>query len=163
MTAFDYGVIAIILLSVGLGAWRGLVGEVLALAAWVVAIVAAWAFGPDVAHALFTGIREPALRLIAGYATVVVAVIVTGAVLRLALRGVLKMIGLSFADRMLGVMFGFTRGLAVVLVLVLIGGVTAAPKAEWWRDASLAPPLETLILAGRPWLPPELSKRIRYR
>ncbi len=41
MTAFDYGVLAILACSMLLGAWRGLASELLALAAWVVALLAA--------------------------------------------------------------------------------------------------------------------------
>lgn len=163
MTAFDYGVITILGLSLAIGAWRGLVGEVLSLLAWGLAAVAAWAFGGEVAHALYGGLGDPALRLIAGYATVALGVLVVIALLKLAMRGLLKALGLSFTDRLLGVLFGLLRGLAIVLVLVLLGGVTSAPKQVWWREARLAPPLETVVLAGRPWLPPELAKRIRFR
>ena len=41
MTAFDYAVLAVIAASALLGLWRGVVGEVLALAAWVVAFFVA--------------------------------------------------------------------------------------------------------------------------
>ena len=45
MTGFDYIVIAIVLVSVLLGLWRGVVGEIIALAAWVLAFFAAKMWG----------------------------------------------------------------------------------------------------------------------
>jgi membrane protein required for colicin V production len=37
------------------------------------------------------------------------------------------------------------------------------PQQAWWRQAWLAPPLETAVLASKPWLPAAVAKRIRYR
>lgn len=163
MTVFDYVVIGIVVVSLAIGGWRGLVGEVLSLLAWILAAVAAWLFGAEVAHGVFGGMADPVLRLVAGYAAVVVGVLILVALVKLALRGMLKALGLSVADRMLGVTFGVVRGLAIVLALVLVGGLTSAPRQSWWRQASLAPPLETAVLVGRPWLPPEMAKRVRFR
>ena len=162
MTAFDYGVIAILVASLALGLWRGLVGEVLSLVAWVLAILAAWQFGPDIG-APRTAIADPAFRLMAGYALVLFAVLGGLALVKLALRGLLKALGLSAADRLLGVLFGLARGVLIVLILVAAGGMTSAPKQEWWAKAQFSPPLETAVLVSKPWLPPELAKRIRYR
>ena len=45
MTGFDYAIIAILAASVVLGAWRGMVSEVMSLAAWVVAFLVAREWG----------------------------------------------------------------------------------------------------------------------
>mgnify|MGYP000968941935 CR=1 FL=1 len=158
MTAFDYGVIVIVVASLALGLWRGLIGEVLALLAWVLAGLAAWQIGPEVGD-LLTSIADPAWRLLAGYAVVFFGVLIVLALVRLAVRGLLKALGLTAVDRMLGVFFGIARG----LIVVAVGGMTSVPKQEWWAKAQLAPPLETAVLALKPWLPPEMAKRIRYR
>ena len=94
MTVFDYGVIAIPSRLLALGLWRGLIGEVLALLAWVLAALAAWQFGPEIG-ALLTAIVDPGLRVLAGYAAVFVAVLVVLGLLRLAIRGLLKALGLT--------------------------------------------------------------------
>ena len=71
--------------------------------------------------------------------------------------------GVGLWDRLLGAMFGIARGALVVLVAVLVGGMTDLPKAPWWREAVLAPPLETVVIAMKAWLPADVAKRIRYR
>ena len=164
MTGFDYVVITIVLASVLLGVWRGVVGEIIALAAWVLAFFAAKWWGAEVAQLFFTGlIADPALRIVAAWVTVFVAVLILMALVRLAVRGLLKALGLSLSDRLLGIIFGLARGLIIVFVLVAVGGMTSVPKEKWWREAYFSAPLETAVLAGMPWLPPEVSKRSRFR
>lgn len=162
MTTFDWVVIGIVAVSAAIGAWRGLVGEALAILAWVLALIAAWLFGASVGSALFAGVSDPALRMVAGFGVVILLVLVTMALLKLLLRKVLKALGLSLTDRLLGVLFGLARGLAIVLLLVLVGGLTTAPRMSWWKEARLSPPLEIIVLAARPMLPPDLAKKVRY-
>ena len=163
MTAFDYVVITIVVASLVLGLWRGVIGEVIALVAWVLAFFAAKLWGAEIAQVAFSGIADPAVRIVAGWVSVFVAVLMLMALLRLAVRGLLKALGLTLTDRLLGVFFGVARGGVIVLVLVAVGGMTSAPKEKWWSDAQFSAPLETAVLAGKPWLPPEVAKRIRFR
>ena len=163
MTYFDYVIITIMLASMLLGVWRGVVGEIIALTAWILAFLAARWFGAEVAQAFFTGIVDPVLRLVAAWVTIFVVVLILMALLRLAVRGLLKALGLSLSDRLLGIIFGVVRGLASVLALVIVGGMTSLPKEKWWAGAYFSAPLETAVLACRPWLPPDISKRIRFQ
>ena len=164
MTAFDYVAVTIVAASALLGVWRGVVGEVIALIAWVLAFLAAKWWGDEVAQRLLAGvIADPALRIVAAWVAVFVVVLLLMALLRLAVRGLLKALGLSPTDRLLGVIFGLARGLLIVLVLVAVGGMLSMAKERWWSDAYFSAPLETAVLAGKPWLPPEVAKRIRFR
>lgn len=163
MTVFDYAILAIVAASVLLGAWRGLVSEVLALAAWVAALLTARELAPGMAPVFSDWLKEPALQYAAAFAVIVVAVLVTVALTRLALSKLLRAIGLGPLDRFLGAVFGVARGVLVVLLCVLVGGLTMLPQQAWWRQAWLAPPLETAVLASKPWLPAAVAKRIRYR
>lgn len=163
MTAFDYVVLAIVAASILLGAWRGLVGELLALAAWAAGLLAAYAWAPGMAPMFAEWLKEPALQLAAAAAVIVVTVLVAVALFRLALSKLLRAVGLGPLDRFLGAVFGVARGVLVVWLCVLVAGLTPLPRQAWWRQAWLAPPLETAVLAAKPWLPPEVAKRIRYR
>jgi len=162
MSTFDLVVAGIVLVSAAVGAWRGLVGEALAMISWVLAIVVAWMFGAQLGESLFASLKEPALRTLAGYGSLIVIVLAAVALVKLLLRQALKALGLSITDRVLGVVFGLARGLAIVLVLIAAAGLTSAPKQVWWKTASLSAPLETVVLALRPMLPPDIGKRIRY-
>ncbi len=163
MTVFDYGVVAVLGLTLLLGFWRGLVSEMLALAAWVVAFFAARATASEVGGLFADVLKDQAVQYVVGFAAVFVGVLVVFALLRLAVTGVLAAAGLGVLDRFLGGVFGALQGIAILLALVVAGGLTSLPQRPWWRDAVSAPPLETAALASKPYLPPELAKRIRYR
>jgi membrane protein required for colicin V production len=164
MTAFDYGVLGIIGVSLLLGLWRGMVGEVISLVAWVLAFLAARLLGAEIGQGLFSSaIANPGMRVLAGCVLVFVLVLVLAAMARLAIRGVLRALGLGFADRFLGVLFGVARGVLIVLVMITVGGMTSLPQQSWWAEAKLAPPLEIAVLALQPWLPEEMAKRIKFR
>lgn len=163
MTAFDYAVLVVIGLSIILGLWRGVVSEILALAAWVVAFIVARSQGGVVAPLLAQQIAEPGLRLAAGYGLVFLGVLLLFWVGRLLISLLLKAVGLGLLDRLLGAAFGVVRGVLVVLLAVMLAGMTPLPGTTWWREASLSPPLETAVLAAKPWLPADVAKRIRYR
>ncbi|HRH14878.1 MAG TPA: CvpA family protein [Azonexus sp.] len=162
MAVFDYVVGGIVALSLALGLWRGVVSELIALAAWVLAYITALEFGAPSGQLVFGGIADPAVRALAGCALVFVAVLVAMSLVRLAVRSMVKALGLTLSDRLLGMFFGLARGVAIVMALVAVGGLTAAPQQIWWKQAILAPPLETAVLAARPWLPEDLAKRIRF-
>lgn len=162
MTIFDYVAITVIALSLGFGLWRGMVSEMIALAAWGLGIFAAFRFGVEAGAAVFSGVEDPTGRALLGCVLIFVGVLVTMAIVRILILKAVKALGLTVSDRLLGMFFGVVRGVLIILVLVALGGMTAAPTQPWWREATLAPPLETAVLALKPLLPHDLSKRIRF-
>jgi membrane protein required for colicin V production len=162
MAAFDYVVIGIVAISLALGLWRGVVGEMIAIVAWIAAVMGALEFGTAIGQAVFAGIADPAMRALAGCTFIFVGILVAMSLIRLVVRQMIKALGMSLSDRLLGMVFGFARGVLVVLVLVAAGGMTSAPQQAWWQEASLAPPLETAVLAVMPLLPDDLAKKIRF-
>ena len=163
MTVFDYAVLAGMALSVALGIWRGVVSEVLALVAWVLAVVLGRMLASSLAPELGHWIREPGLQYLAAFAVIAVAVLLLVSIVRFLLSSLLRAVGLGLIDRFLGAIFGVARGALIVLALVAAGGLTTFPKQAWWRDAMLAPPLETAVVALKPWMPQQWASRIRYR
>lgn len=163
MTAFDYAFLGLLGLSLLLGVWRGLISEVFALASWIVALVAAWRLADFLAAFLVGQIHLPWARWLAAFLIVFVVVLLVLAVLRFTLRELLKVVGLNPLDRFLGAGFGVLRALVVAVLLVAAGGLTTLPKESWWSESVFAPPLETAVIAAKPWLPKELAVRIKYR
>lgn len=162
MTGFDYVALGIVGVSLVFGLWRGVVGEIIALVAWILAIFAAVEFGSRIGTSVFAGLSDPALRTLAGCVAIFVGVLVVMALFRMLVKSMVKALGLSVSDRILGMVFGLVRGVLVCMVLVALGGMTSAPTQPWWRQAMLSAPLETAVLATRSWLPDDLAKRIRF-
>lgn len=163
MTVLDYILIAIVALSTAIGLMRGLVSEVIALVAWVLAFVVARQFGGDVATLLPASLQDPGARMACGFALAFIAVLLLCGALRWLLRSLIKASGLDFPDRVLGGLFGLTRAAFILLLIVVGAAFTPAPEQAWWRSAALTPPLETAAIALRPWLPDAVAKKIRFK
>ena len=162
MTLFDYAVLLIIGLSILLSVMRGFMREVLALLAWVLAFWLAALYAGELAPLLPKGIPTQQLRMLAAYALVFFLVFVVMSLLSITVGQVLKVLGIGPLDRLLGAVFGFARGMVIVLALVVAAGLTSLPKEAFWRNATFSAPLEAVVSAIKPWLPEALSKELKY-
>jgi membrane protein required for colicin V production len=162
MTWFDYGVLLVVGLSGLVAVMRGFVREVLSLLSWVAAFVAASAFAGTVAPMLPSEIPNDSLRMLAAFLLVFGATLLLMIFITLAIVELVRVVGLGFVDRVLGLAFGLVRGLLIVLVAVLLAGLTRLPEDRGWRDAMLSQPLEVLALLVCSYLPADLARRIRY-
>ena len=162
MTWFDYAVLLILGLSILLSVMRGFLREVLALLAWVLAFWLAALYSGDVAHMLPQSIPTQQLRMLAAYALVFFLVFVVMTLVSITVGQLLKVLGIGPLDRMLGALFGFARGMVIVLALVLVAGLTSLPKEPFWRNATFSAPLEAVVSAIKPWLPEALGKELKY-
>ncbi len=162
MTFFDYAVLSIVGVSILVGVWRGVVSELLALAAWVVAFFAAREFATSVVPWFAKWVADPGLCLAAAYAGIFVGVLLIFAILRFAISMMLTAAGLGLLDRLLGACFGAVRGALIVLIAVMLAGLTPLPAQPYWRDAVLAQPIETAVFAVKRWMPADLAARIKF-
>lgn len=169
MTVFDFAVIAILLVSLLLGLWRGLVCAVLSLLGWPIAFVLSNMYADNFARLIpmpvlshVEGTQET-LRITVAYALVFIAVLIVWGVLAWGLAKLLKAIGLGRLDRALGGLFGVLRGGLVVLAVVWLAGLTPIPEQPFWRDALMSKMLEDVALLTKAWLPDNIAQRIHYR
>lgn len=139
MNWVDGIILGILGLSVLIGLMRGLVAEVLSLVIWVAAFVVATLFGPDVAALFENTISLSVARVSLGYAICFIGVLLLGAILRFAARRLIWSTGLTGIDRLLGVLFGFVRGVLVVTLVVFLVGLTAMTREPWWQHSTLLP------------------------
>lgn len=162
MTAFDYVVSGIFLVSIVLSIIRGFVREALSVAGWVVAFIVAGAYASFFEKFLPVEITGETLRISIAFVLAFLSVLLITALATMSLSVLIKGIGLGFIDRLLGSVFGFIRALAIVMLLVLIAGLTTIPNQVFWQQAALSRPLEAIAMQVLPWLPNDLSKRISY-
>lgn len=162
MTGFDYAVILVIGLSTLLSLWRGVVQQLFSLAGWLLAFAVANHFAPlaqDWVPASAGG--ETTRYLIAVTGLFVGTLLLTLLAGRL-LAGALQGLGLGFADRLLGVLFGLLRGVLLVLLAVALAGMTPLPQTLLWREAASSAWFVGVVEWARPSLPQAFASRIRY-
>ena len=162
MTWFDYAVLGVIGLSMVLGVFRGFVREVISFAGWVVAAITAATFATQLAQWVPAEVSSPVVRVVVAFVIVFLAVVLISALAGWLLATLIKAAGLGLADRILGAMFGFARGVLIILVVVMLSGLTMLPREPFWRQAVLSGPLETAVIAAKPLLPRELAQRVKF-
>jgi membrane protein required for colicin V production len=162
MTAFDYFVILVVILSAGLGIWRGFVYEVFALGAWITGIVCAVVFGQKVATWITFNIDEW-LKIIVAYALVFIAVFIAVSVAGFVFTKIVRAVGLSPVDRGLGAMFGVVRGVLIVTVVVFLASFSSLREADWWKQSASAKPFEVLAGVLRHRLPDSVTKHFKLQ
>lgn len=136
MSSVDIFLLLVLLVSVLVGVWRGLVHEVLSVAAWVVAYLLAQWLAPQAAQWLPLSDTAEPLRYAAGFVVVfVLTLLVVGLVSWLIKQG-LEQVGLRPVDRVLGAVFGAVRGVVVLLALALLVNMTPLKGHAAWRGAA---------------------------
>ncbi|HEY9278617.1 MAG TPA: CvpA family protein [Eoetvoesiella sp.] len=162
MTSFDYIVLAILGVSALLGLLRGLIKEVLSLAAYAVAFMAAIWWGPRASLWLVSYIENDLLRTAAAYAAIFIVVLLLVGLVNITLASLIQKTGLTPADHGLGMLFGLIRGGLIVLVLVALAGYTELPEEPWWRDSRLSSTAVKGVLQIKQLLPSSLSSWLPY-
>jgi membrane protein required for colicin V production len=120
MNWLDWTIVAILALSTLLSLSRGFVKEALSLLAWVAALLVSTTFSGRLASQLVEFIANDSLRYASAYVLLFAATLMLGSLLNMLLAQLIKVTGLSGLDRLLGTVFGFARGLVVVLVLLFV-------------------------------------------
>lgn len=139
MARREYGC-SIVLLSALLSFTRGFFREALSLVIWLVAVFISFTFYPNMAVVLEGYIASPSLRQIAAIASLFVICLLMGGLFVFLMGQLIKFTGLTAFDRLLGVVFGFLRGIVIVVVLLMVLR-NALPVYEevWWQSSSLVP------------------------
>lgn len=148
----------VLLASAAIGAWRGLLYEVLSLLSWVAAFFAAQTWGADIAAALpLAPVGEP-WQTMAGFLAVFVGVAFLGGFLAWLVQKLAKQMGLRPVDRTLGAVFGVARGLLLVSLVALVVGLTPWASHPVWTSAQSVQGLSGWVQQLKTWLPEGISK-----
>lgn len=158
MHAIDWICLVVVLASLLLGAWRGLLYESLSVAGWVAAYLAARWAAPLVGQSLPMGDSAEGLRVAAGFTLVFVGVAFLGSLLAWMARGAVRALGMRPVDRVFGAVFGTLRGTLIMLVLAALAQMTTLREAPWWQDSISGPWLRLALRELQPWLPAALAQ-----
>ena len=158
MLALDWICVAVLAGSLLLGAWRGLVYEVVSVASWIAAFFLAQWFALDAGRLLPLSGASETIRYALGFAVVFIVTVVIGGLVAVLVKKLLAAIGLQPVDRALGAGFGLVRGLVLLLVATVVIGLTPLKSSEWWRDSMSAGVLTASLKELKPLLPEESGK-----
>lgn len=157
MNIVDYLLIAILVISVVIGAMRGLLREAVSFASWILALVLAWHFGPSLEPHLGDWVAQyPQARTWLARSIIFLFVLLIGAAVAGLLGHFVRLSLFSGLDRFLGAVFGVLRGLVAIGVLVILAQLLRLSSEDWWRESMLMPHAERVAgglrsIVGEHW------------
>lgn len=171
VTGADVVILLVLLGSTLIGLLRGFVREAVSLAFWVVAIWAAWRFGPRVEPYLGGLLTDSSVSPWVGRLVVLVLVLLMGWLVGMVLSYLMRSIGLGPLDRVIGLMFGIVRGMVLVGLLIIGAELLHLNHEDWWNQSKLVPYGETagdwlramVGERGEPWAKLERLTGVRVR
>lgn len=158
LPVLDWIFAAVLLFSMVLGAWRGLVFEVLSLLSWLAAFALAQWLAVDAAKSLPLGESSEMLQYAAGFVLVFIACVMLGGLIAVMVKKLMASVGLRPVDRVLGALFGVVRGVFLLLLATALVSMTALKDGSDWQASSGAQWSMELLHALKPVLPKELNR-----
>jgi membrane protein required for colicin V production len=151
----DWVLLAVLLASMLVGLWRGLVYEVLSLAGWVAAfVVAQWLASDVVAWLPMIQSAPASIQYAVAFAVVFVATVFAAGLVSWLIKKLVETVGLRPVDRTLGGVFGLARGVVLLLALTVVLQLTGLSRDAWWATAQGPIWLELVLTGLKPLLPP---------
>jgi len=158
LTATDWGIVAVIVVSVAHAASAGFFQEAFGIAGLVFGyLLAAWQYHQLAQH-FAPYLNSPWFGEITAFLVIFIAVMVAAGIIGRIARWLMKEAGLSFVDRLLGGALGLLRGCLIVAV-VLMSMAAFNPNSKWLEGSRAAP---YFLVVGRAvvWVAPsELRAR----
>ena len=150
----DWILLGVLLASMLVGFWRGLVYEVLSLAGWVAAFVVAQLLAPEVVGWLpFVKGAPASVQYALAFAVVFVGTVFAAGMVSWLVKKLVETVGLRPVDRTLGGVFGLARGVVLLLALTVVLQLTGVSRDAWWFTAQGPVWLEVVLTSLKPLLP----------
>lgn len=158
MAVLDWILLAVLLVSLVVGAWRGLVYEVLSVLGWAASFyLAQWA-APRVATLLPLQSASEPVRYAAAFVLIFIAAVFAAGLLAFLLKKLVEAMGLRPVDRTLGAAFGLVRGLILLLAATVVISMTALRSSPWWLESQGAVALSATLKGLKPVLPAQFAR-----
>ena len=160
MAVIDWLILVVLLVSVLTAAKNGFFLEVFSLAGIIAGLlIASWNYQkllPWIGRWIHS---FPASEVLS-FLCIALGVMLLAGVLGRVIRWSVHSIGLGWADRFIGAVFGFVKGCALVTVAVLVIAAFM-PQATWFQQTRLAPYFLSAAHQASVITPYELGERIR--
>ncbi len=139
MIAVDYIILAIILISAGMGLVRGILREAIAVITWFLAIILAWSFADNLEPLLGGVLVGSPMRIWAARVIIFVGVLLLGGAVAVVLGHYVRVSIFSGMDRFLGLVFGIIRGVVIVGAFTIAAQALRLDQDRSWQHSRLMP------------------------
>ncbi|HBZ50373.1 MAG TPA: colicin V production protein [Halieaceae bacterium] len=145
MTWVDWTIVSVLVASIGLSLWRGFTREALSLLGWILGFVIASRYSLSLA-VYFNGLVSSAvISQVLAFLTVMALCLIAAALVARLMKSLLVAVGLSFFDRFLGSVFGFVRGIVILLIASYALTLLMPQSQQAMQNSVLMPYIDTLL------------------
>ena len=159
MTSVDLLVLGVMLLSALIAFMRGLVREVLSIAAWLGAAAVSVSFLPMIRPMISPYVPSPEWTDPAGYVILFLVALIVFSLVAKTIGGAVRASAIGGIDRSLGLLFGLARGAVLAIAVYIVGGMAVPP--ERWPAQVLDARSLPLIFKGAEWVVRQIP--VEYR
>lgn len=140
MNFADYLMLAVLLISLVLGFFRGFLREAVSLIAWLGGLWLAWHFAYRVEPFLGGLVANPPVSTWVARGIVLLTVLILGWVLGGILSYFVHQSGVSLMlDRLLGMVFGLIRGAVLISIAIILAQLVQLDRTQWWMRSRCMP------------------------
>jgi len=155
----DIVFIVIALVSTVFGLFRGFFAEIASLIILIVAFFVARAVGSAYLVPYVVGPSQSVL-LALGYLCVFLVVLLIGIVIMAIVNRIIQETPFSFLNALLGGIFGFLRGIVIIIAILFFVGFTVWSKSDAWKQSYVVE--QSQSPGFKEWIDvPELTKKIK--
>lgn len=154
----DWAFLGVLAVSLIIGAWRGLVYEILSVLGWALSFYIAQWFAPEVAAVLPLQSASDSVRYAAAFVLIFIVSVFLAGLLAVLFKKLVEAIGLRPVDRTLGAAFGVVRGVILLLAVTVVVNMTAFKASTWWQESVGAEVLTATLKGMKPVLPEQFAK-----
>lgn len=142
----DLAILGVIALSMVTGFVRGFVKEVVALCVWVASLWIAFHYYKLLDPYLASYITDMNGRKVASFLIFFLGSLILGGLFNALLTFILKRTGLSGTDRVLGMVFGFGRGVFIISLVMMVVKVTVPDTTVYSKESQFYDKFNPIVL-----------------
>jgi len=165
LTMFDVVAAVVVFISAFLAMVRGFSREVLSLASWVLAALAAFVAYPHLLPFVSSHISNEMVALIVSLLGIFILALLVISLLTMKVADLIIDSRIGALDRGVGLAFGLGRGILILVVATLFTNELIRPenRPDWMSQAASKPMLDGMAIRLRSALPADLAEKLLIR
>lgn len=155
---FDVVIVGIVALSVVISFFRGFLRESVSLVTWIAAILLGLKFAGPLGTEFSGHIANKTAQYLSAFLAIFILVFIVGTTINLIIKSLVSKVGMGVMDSILGLAFGFIRGLIAVAVILMIINNTPFQKEMWYKKSVLTAEFKPLVTWMESFIPSKIQQ-----
>ena len=158
LSVVDYVILSVIGISVITGLFRGFIRELMAIGVWAIAFWGAIHFSKLVSTWLVPWIHQTEFRGICSFILIMIAIFILGGIFTSFLSYIINHSGLTGTDRILGMVFGWVRGVLIISLMIIVAKIAGFSDEDYVKKSKFYVQFTPIVKWMNSYVPVVLSK-----